>query len=256
MPSSEITIKVRKTTIYWFVAIVVVIGLIFFLFIVNLTNLHRLWEMLINTTTDTMTIGSAKQIEKLESSYWTAAGGFSSYITALLTGFIALISFIGFVISFILIYIGIGQLKATASSTQSAARQQYMRMLFDLNLAALDHPELLARVMGDTKMEYMSPEYYKFRTYSDAFLNLCEMIYNYYYNFERKNIDHYWKAWSATISFYLGKSSELRSFAWENIKYDMYTEEYEQELKKLLEEVEHNERDATDHDFNAGSAAV
>ncbi len=121
---------------------------------------------------------------------------------------------------------------------RSTARQQQMRLLFDLDLALLNNPELMALTEGHFALDAATLARAKSSAFAHAFLNGCDTIHDYYKLIDPDEDDRYWLAWSTQLSYYLTHRPELRAIARESIDRGFYTDNFRAELIRLLEDAE------------------
>jgi GNAT superfamily N-acetyltransferase len=163
--------------------------------------------------------------------YWYAAADLAYYLTAFVT-------FVGILGTIVVVLYGAHQVRIATSNMRSTARQQQMRLLFDLDLALLNNPELMALTEGHFALDAATLARAKSSAFAHAFLNGCDTIHDYYKLIDPDEDDRYWLAWSAQLSYYLTHRPELRAIARESIDRGFYTDNFRAELIRLLEDAE------------------
>ncbi len=163
--------------------------------------------------------------------YWYAAADLAYYITALVTS-------VGIIGTIVVILYGARQVSLATSNLRSTARQQQMRMLFDLDLALLNHPEVLALSEGRFGLDPATLMRAKSSAFAHAFLNGCDTVHDYYKVIDPNEDDRYWVAWRTQLSHYLVHRPELRAIARDSIERKFYTPEFRAELQGLINEAE------------------
>ena len=163
--------------------------------------------------------------------YWYAAADLAYYVTGLIT-------LVGIAGTIVVVLYGARQVRVATSSMRSTARQQQMRLLFDLDLALLNNPELMALTEGHFALDTVTLTRAKSSAFAHAFLNGCDTIYDYYKLIDPDEANRYWLAWRAQLCYYMANRPELRAMARESIDRGFYTDHFRAELSRLLEEAE------------------
>jgi hypothetical protein len=170
--------------------------------------------------------------------YWYAAGDLAYYVSAAVTT-------IGIGFTFVVVALGYNQVRAAirqvdvaTGAMRSSARQQQMRLLFDLDIALLENPEILALMEGKFDLDPATLVRAKSNAFGHAFLNACDTIYDYYAIIDRESKETHWPAWENQLKYYLRRRAELRVMARESIERGFYTEIFRTELARLLEDAE------------------
>lgn len=161
------------------------------------------------------------------SAYWVAAADLASYVSAAVT-------FVGVIFTLIVVIYGVFQARVAVRAMRSSSRQQQMRLLFDLDLALLNNPEILAMMEGQFDLDTVTILRSKSNAFAHAFLNACDTIFDYYEYLDRDTRLTHWPAWRQQLCYYLEHRPELRSMARQAIERGFYTDRFRDELNALV----------------------
>jgi GNAT superfamily N-acetyltransferase len=172
--------------------------------------------------------------DDLESEYWTAANAYWFAAADLAYHLSIVMTVIGVSVTVVVVVYGARQVTIGTNAMRSSARQQQMRLLFDLDLALLQNPEILALAEGRYGIDEPTLLRAKSSAFGHAFLNACDTVYDYYINIDIDSKLTHWPAWKNQLEYYLLHRPELRSIATESVERGFYTEKFRSELLAIL----------------------